>query len=621
VLAGGTAAKEAGPGYFIKPTVVANVSEKARIAREEIFGPVLAVIKAKDFDDALRIANGTDYGLTGAVYTNRKERIERAERDFHAGNLYVNRKCTGAMVGVHPFGGFNMSGTDSKAGGRDYLLLFLQAKTISERVALPSPAPRRPGFRSACRRAGRASSRRVPWRQDRRRPVATVAPATSPPISRASSRLPFLIDWNEPGISDRGWTPINQPFRVLIAYGERLTEWRDGKPRTWDGDPFAAIEAALKEHAVNPADAEDLPFAGAAVGYLGYDLGSRLEKLPRLARDDRGFPDLVLAFHDRALAIDHRTGFAQLVETNPRAPTRAIRPEDYAKHFDEPPPLPLWTAERPVVSNFRREEYLKAIGQAREYIAAGDIYQVNLSQRFHTRSRLSPLGIYERLRASSPSPYSALLEMGERSLISSSPELFLQTEGRRVVTRPIKGTRPRGATPADDERLRAELLASPKDDAELAMIVDLERNDVGRVCEAGSVKVIEPKTLETHPTVHHLSATIEGTLKPGAGPVDLLRATFPGGSVTGAPKIRAMEIIDELEPTRRAAYTGAIGRIGFDGRVALSVAIRTVEKNGEDVWFQAVGGLVADSDPEREFDETIVKASGIVRALGLDLAP
>ena len=437
-------------------------------------------------------------------------------------------------------------------------------------------------------------------------------------LSRAP--FPFLIDWNEPGKSERGWTLMgSDPFLVLIAKGERITEWRDGRSRAWDGDPFAAVEAALKEHAVDPGDAGDLPFAGAAVGYLGYDLGSRLEKLPRLAIDDRGFPDLVLAFHDRALAIDHRTGRAQYVETSPRIATRAIRPEDYAKHFDEPPPLPPWTADRPVVSNFRREDYLKAVAQAREYIAAGDIYQVNLSQRFHTRRRISPLAIYERLRASTPAPYSALLEMGERAVISSSPELFLQTEGRRVVTRPIKGTRPRGDTPADDERLRSELLASPKDDAELAMIVDLERNDLGKVCEAGTVKVLEAKTIETHPTVHHLSATIEGRMKPGTGPVDLLRATFPGGSVTGAPKIRAMEIIDELEPTRRAAYTGAIGRIGFDGRVALSVAIRIVEKHGDDVWFQAGGAIVADSDPGREYDETIVKAGGIVRALGIDL--
>jgi para-aminobenzoate synthetase component 1 len=454
----------------------------------------------------------------------------------------------------------------------------------------------------------------------RLRPVATEVAVPSDfgayfaGLSRAP--FPFLLDWAD------GWTLMgSNPFRILIAQGSWLTEWRDGRCRAWEGDPFAAVEAALKEHAVDPADAEDLPFAGAAVGYFGYDLGGRIEKLPRIAIDDRGFPDLVLAFHDRALAIDHQTGIAQLVEMTPRSPTRAITPEDYARHFDEPPPLPPWTAERPVVSNFRREDYLAAVARARDYIAAGDIYQVSLSQRFHTRGTRAPIEIYERMRSSSPAPYSSLLEMGERAVISSSPELFLQTEGRRVITRPIKGTRPRGPTPAEDERLRAELLASPKDDAELAMIVDLERNDLGRVCEPGSVKVTEPKTLETHPTVHHLSATVEGILKAGAGPVDILRATFPGGSVTGAPKIRAMEIIDELEPTRRAAYTGAIGRIGFDGRIALSVAIRIVEKHGEDIWFQAGGGIVADSDPEREYDETIVKAAGIVRALGLDLNP
>ena len=437
-------------------------------------------------------------------------------------------------------------------------------------------------------------------------------------LSRAP--FPFLLDWTDPGADNGGWTLMgSNPFLILVAKGRHITEWRAGSSRAWEGDPFVAVEEALREHAVDPVEAEDLPFAGAAVGYLGYDLGGRLENLPRLALDDRGFPDLVLAFHDRALAIERSTGMAQVVEVSPRQTARAIRLEDYARHFDEPPPLPPWTADRPVVSNFRKADYISAIQRAKEYIAAGDVYQVNLSQRFHTRSARTPLEVYERLRRSTPAPYSALLEIGSRAVISSSPELFLRTEGRRVLTRPIKGTRGRGGSSEDDERLRAELLESPKDDAELAMIVDLERNDLGKVCEAGSVSVSDPKSLETHPTVHHLAATVEGRLKSGAGPVDLLRATFPGGSVTGAPKIRAMEIIDELEPTRRAAYTGAIGRIGFDGRVALSVAIRIVEKHGEDVWFQAGGGIVSDSDPEREYDETLVKAAGIVRALGLEL--
>ena len=445
--------------------------------------------------------------------------------------------------------------------------------------------------------------------------VARAADAETYYSSIARQPFPFLLDYVNPSRPDRPWTVIgSNPFRVLIAKEDRVVEWRAGRRREQRGDPFEVLKDALAEHAV---EEQDLPFAGGAVGYLGYDLGGHIERLPRAAKDDRAFPDMVLAFHDRAMVFDRATNQARQVEVGTAAP--AISQEDWEEQFAAAPPLSPWTAGRAVESNFTRERYLEAVARAREYIVAGDIYQVNLSQRFHTRSSLEPLEIYRRLRRASPAPYSALLSLGSRCVISSSPELFLHTDGRRVVTRPIKGTRPRGATPEEDERLRAELMASPKDDAELAMIVDLERNDLGRVCEYGSVKVSEPKSLETHPTVHHLVATVEGRLRGDAGPVDVLRAAFPGGSITGAPKIRAMEIIDELEPTRRAAYTGAIGWIGFDGRLALSVAIRIVEKRGDDLWFQAGGGIVADSDPAREYDETLVKATGIARALGIDL--
>jgi para-aminobenzoate synthetase component 1 len=429
--------------------------------------------------------------------------------------------------------------------------------------------------------------------------------------------FPFLLDYVDPSHPDRPWTVSgSNPFRVLIAKEDRVVEWRAGRRRERRGDPLEVLREALAEHAVDRQDSE-YPFAGGAVGFLGYDLGGHIERLPRAAKDDRGFPDLVLAFHDRTIVIDRAANLASKVTVGTATP--AISQEDWEEHFAPTPRLAPWTAGQAVESNFTRERYLEAVARAREYIVAGDIYQVNLSQRFHTRTSLEPLDIYHRLRRASPAPYSALLSFGSRAVVSSSPELFLHTDGRRVVTRPIKGTRSRGATPEEDERLRAELMASPKDDAELAMIVDLERNDLGRVCEYGSVKVSEPKSLETHPTVHHLVATVEGRLRRDAGPVDVLRAAFPGGSITGAPKIRAMEIIDELEPTRRAAYTGAIGWIGFDGRLALSVAIRIVEKHGDDLWFQSGGGIVADSEPEREFDETLVKATGIVRALGLDL--
>ncbi|MBI3858329.1 MAG: anthranilate synthase component I family protein [Planctomycetes bacterium] len=240
--------------------------------------------------------------------------------------------------------------------------------------------------------------------------------------------------------------------------------------------------------------------------------------------------------------------------------------------------------------------------------------------RFHARTELPPMGLYRALRSASPAPFAALLRFGRRAIVSSSPERFLELRGRRLVTRHIKGTRRRGVSAAEDERLGRELLDSPKDDAELAMIVDLERNDLGRVCDYGSVKVSEPKSLERHPTVLHLSATVEGLLRGGLAPVDILRATFPGGSITGAPKIRAMEIIDELEPTRRAFYTGAIGALGFDGSMNLSVAIRTLLVDGADCFFQAGGGIVADSDPAAEYDETLTKAAAMAKALGIELS-
>ncbi len=365
------------------------------------------------------------------------------------------------------------------------------------------------------------------------------------------------------------------PYRVLFAKDGSIDDWRTGRRATYRADPFDVLRDALAE-----------PGCRHAVGYLGYDLGRHIEKLPARAVDDLDFPGLFLAFHGTA--------------TGPAMPPDA---------YQTPTP------SRRASSNFTRDSYLAAVAKIRDYIAAGDVYQVSLSQRFHATTDASPRELYDRLRVVSPAPHSALLEFGDRAIISASPELFLQVKDRRVVTRPIKGTRPRG----DDERLRAELLASEKDNAELAMIVDLERNDLGRVCEYGSVRVTEPVALETHPTVHHLVATVEGTLRRDADLVDLLRATFPGGSVTGAPKIRAMEIIDELEPTRRAAYTGAVGILRADGSASLSIAIRTLEKQGEDVWFQAGGGVVWDSDPAQEYEETLVKARAMATALGVSL--
>ncbi len=421
--------------------------------------------------------------------------------------------------------------------------------------------------------------------------------------------FPFLL---ESAGSGRYSYLGSNPYAILVARGDRLSLWREGREKTFRGSPFDALEELLRETRVE--NDRNLPFPGGLVGAFGYDLGQHLEKIPHRAEDDLEFPDLVAGFYDRLVSVDHQEGKARIVELTDRFPKRAIDPRTCDEAFGVQPLEPRRGA------NFTRERYLAAIARAKDYIAAGDIYQVNLSQRFHARVEVPPYEIYRRLRAATPAPYAAFLQFGSRAILSASPEQFLELRGRDLTTRPIKGTRPRSDDPEEDERLRQELYASPKDDAELAMIVDLERNDLGRVCEYGTVRVTAPKTLESHPTVHHLVATVEGRLRRGAGPVDVLRATFPGGSITGAPKVRAMEIIDELEPTRRAFYTGAIGHIGLDGSMNLSIAIRTVLAHGPHFFFQAGGGIVADSDPAAEHQETLVKAAAIARALGVSLA-
>lgn len=264
---------------------------------------------------------------------------------------------------------------------------------------------------------------------------------------------------------------------------------------------------------------------------------------------------------------------------------------------------------------FSRPDYEQAVRRVLEYIAAGDCYQVNLSQRFRAPLSRSPWELYESLRRISPAPYAAFLDCGDHQVLSSSPELFLKVEGRDVETRPIKGTRPRGKTPEEDRARAAELVASVKDRAELLMIVDLERNDLGRVCEYGSVRVPELYRLESYANVHHLVATVRGRLRPEVGPLECLRAAFPGGSITGAPKIRAMEIIEDLEPVRRGVYTGAVGWVDGRGRAEWNIAIRTMVVRSDQVYFHAGGGIVADSEPTAEYEETLAKAAGMVRAL------
>ncbi len=269
-------------------------------------------------------------------------------------------------------------------------------------------------------------------------------------------------------------------------------------------------------------------------------------------------------------------------------------------------------------SNFTRPAYLAAIRRTKDYISAGDIYQVNLSQRLSAPLTTSPWQLYDRLARENPSPFAAYFRTPDATIISCSPERFLQVRGREVETRPIKGTRPRGATPEEDARLAQELLSSEKDRAENVMIVDLERNDLGRVCEFGSVHVPELFAIEQYATVHHLVSTVRGRLRPGATALDCLRESFPGGSITGAPKVRAMEIIEELEPTRRGVYTGAIGYLCFSGDMDTNIVIRTIVIQNGLAHFQVGGGIVADSVPEAEYQETMDKARALTRALAAE---
>jgi para-aminobenzoate synthetase component 1 len=385
------------------------------------------------------------------------------------------------------------------------------------------------------------------------------------------------------------------------------------------------------------------PFQGGLVVVLGYELNRQFE--PRLLAQpfrDVDFPNEARGIYDWVVSFDHDRNRAWLVsggypESNSdrrkRRRSRRLRAVielllssrgTYAPRSPGACPLrasalvPQYSLPGfpGVTSNFDRAAYEAAVARVIEYIRAGDCYQVNLSQRLLAPLREHPLELYGRLRALNPAPFAAYFDLGDFQVLSASPERFLRVENGEVETRPIKGTRPRGRTAEADAALAAELAANPKDRAENVMIVDLLRNDLGRVCEYGSVRVPRVCEVETFRYVHHLVSEVRGTLRSGLGPLDLLAAAFPGGSVTGAPKVRAMEIISELEPTARGPYCGSLGFVGFDGSMDTNILIRTFTAGRGWVQFPVGGGVVADSDPAREYDETLHKAAGLLRALG-----
>jgi para-aminobenzoate synthetase component 1 len=440
---------------------------------------------------------------------------------------------------------------------------------------------------------------------------------------------PVWLDSSDPShrssrFSYIGWDPWG---RLAWREGESVWQGDHGRAISLGGDPFEALRIVLRAWRQEECGAS-APFQGGAVGYLAYELGGCLEKLPPPPTDDLGFPGMQMGIYNLIYAYEHAeeqgTLFVGEIEADPVRNGR-----DYVRRVRH---RFLHRLESSVISedgdggfspvtvqpecDTAHHEYLEMVQAGRDYIARGDIFQVNLSQRFSWPITLPHDELYLRLRAHHEAPFSAYLGVdSQRSVLSVSPELFLSVRGRHVITHPIKGTRPRSPMPSEDERLKRELLASEKDRAELVMIVDLERNDLGRVCEFGSVRVNNLAALQSFATVHHLVAEVEGTLRRDADVVDLLRASFPGGSVTGAPKIRAMEIIAEQETTARSVYTGSVGWIGLNGDADFNIAIRTVLCNGPRAVYRVGGAIVADSDPQAEYEETLHKGRALYETL------
>jgi para-aminobenzoate synthetase component 1 len=420
----------------------------------------------------------------------------------------------------------------------------------------------------------------------------------------------------------------SDPFLVLTSRGSQVTLHYGDKRERVVGNPFDVLGQVLDRYAI-PASPSPIPFTGGAVGYLSYDLCHFIESLPSTAVDDLQLPECYLAFYDAVVGFDHQEGRAYVAATGFPEANESTRVEKAEERINELKDI-LAQAPRPspglpddsipaagMRGGFTHEQYVEAVSCVREHIAAGDIFQVNLSQRFEVELPIPPYELYRRLRGINPAPFASYLNFDGVTIVSASPERFLRLRGDTVDTRPMKGTRPRGSSVEEDDALAAELLDSVKDRAENVMIVDLERNDIGRVCRYGTVKVRELWTLEKYATVFQLTSTIEGRLRDDKNRIDLLKAAFPGGSITGAPKVRAMEIIDELEPTRRSVYTGSIGYLGFDGVMDSNIVIRTfIIKDGK-AYFQVGGGIVWDSDPEAEYQETLDKARALIEALNL----
>ena len=446
------------------------------------------------------------------------------------------------------------------------------------------------------------------------------SPDSSEAFGHLSSQPGFIfLDSGFPNIELGRYDIISADPYMQIATRGKMTECTQGKNQWQTGDdPFDVLKRYLgDEVAYDPT----IPFVGGALGYFSYDLGRRLEDIPATAEHDLTLPEMQIGLYDWAVIVDHQEKKSWLVGQG--------RDEKTFENWDALNKKIIKKLEKPVAakindpfkvnseitSNFTKEAYAKAFDRIKHYIHEGDCYQVNLAQRFSADVSGDPWDAYLRLRTMNPAPFAAYMATDDGFVLSSSPERFLLIRDDYVETKPIKGTRPRSDDPKRDEELAEELRNSKKDQAENVMIVDLLRNDIGKNCATGSVSVPHLFAIESYKTVHHLVSTVTGKLAKGKHVLDLIKGAFPGGSITGAPKLRSMEIIEELEPHRRSVYCGSIGYISFDGQSDTNIAIRTMIWNQDKIYFQAGGGIVMDSEMEAEYQETYDKAEAMLNVL------
>jgi anthranilate synthase component 1 len=468
-------------------------------------------------------------------------------------------------------------------------------------------------------------------------PVAkTVAADLRTPVSAflsvaAQEPNAFLLESVEGGEKIGRYTFLGaRPYMILTARGRQICLERHGKKKHQEGDVFKVLDGLLHEH--TPAHVPGLPpFTAGAVGFFAHDAVRQIEKLPVLAKDDLQMPDCKLMFFDRLLAFDHvrheifiiatadvrrqspKQAYAHALRDIARIEKQLAAPLA-AKFLRAPKPK---TGKVKVEVSVSKKHFISTVEKIKQYIMAGDVFQAVPSLRLELEPGVEPLNVYRALRRVNPSPYMYFLRMGEMTVLGSSPEMLVRVTGRKLEYRPIAGTRKRGKDEADDVRLEAELRHDEKERAEHVMLVDLGRNDVGRVSDYGTVKVRDLMFVERYSHVMHLVSAVEGTLRQGLTPVDAFSACFPAGTLTGAPKVRAMEIIEEVEPVRRGIYGGSVLYADFAGNLDSCIAIRTMLVKGKKAYVQAGAGIVADSVPESEYQECLNKTRALVRAVEL----